>query len=207
MTALVELKGVSKSFVGVRVLNNVDFDVRPGEVHALLGENGAGKSTLIKIIAGVHAPDEGEIRINGEAVKFTNPGQAVKAGIAIVYQELLLFPELTVAENIFLNHAPRKSWGGLDWGEIRQKSRTLLDDLDSHHLDVDTKVGALSVANRQRVEIAKALSQNARVVIMDEPTASLAEADVQQLMTIIRRLRERGVGIIYVSHKLPEIFA
>jgi ABC-type sugar transport system ATPase subunit len=207
MTALVELKGISKSFVGVRVLNNVDFDVRPGEVHALLGENGAGKSTLIKIIAGVHAPDSGDIVINGEPVKFANPGQAVKAGIAIVYQELLLFPELSVAENIFLNHAPRKPWGGLDWAQMRERARRLLDDLDSHHLDVDAKVGALSVANRQRVEIAKALSQNARVVIMDEPTASLAEADVQQLMTITRRLRDRGVGIVYVSHKLPEIFA
>lgn len=207
MTALVELKAISKSFVGVRVLDAVDFDVRPGEVHALLGENGAGKSTLIKIIAGVHAPDAGEIIINGAPTKFANPGQAVKAGIAIVYQELLLFPELSVAENIFLNHAPRTRWGGLDWAQMREKSRQLLDDLDSPHLDVDAKVGSLSVANRQRIEIAKALSQNARVVIMDEPTASLAEADVQQLMTLIRRLRERGVGIVYVSHKLPEIFA
>ncbi len=207
MTPLVALTGISKSFVGVKVLDHVDFDVRPGEVHALLGENGAGKSTLIKIIAGVHTPDEGEIRIGGEVMKFAHPGQAVKAGIAIVYQELLLFPELTVAENIFLNHAPRTGWGGLDWAEMRRKARALLDDLESHHLDVDAKVGSLSVANRQRIEIAKALSQNARVVIMDEPTASLAEADVQQLMTIIRRLRERGVGIVYVSHKLPEIFA
>jgi rhamnose transport system ATP-binding protein len=207
MTPLVELRGISKSFVGVRVLNAVDFDVRPGEVHALLGENGAGKSTLIKVIAGVHAPDAGDIVIDGAPVKFANPGQAVKAGIAIVYQELLLFPELSVAENIFLNHAPKTPWGGLDWAQVRARSRALLDDLDSHHLDVDAKVGALSVANRQRIEIAKALSQNARVVIMDEPTASLAEADVQQLMTIVRRLRDRGVGIVYVSHKLPEIFA
>ena len=207
MTPLVELSNISKSFVGVRVLNDVSFDVRPGEVHALLGENGAGKSTLIKIIAGVHAPDSGTIRINGEEMRFATPGQAVKAGIAIVYQELLLFPELTVAENIFLNHAPRTKWGGLDWPEMHQRARLLLDDLDSHHLDVDAKVGSLSVANRQRVEIAKALSQNARVVIMDEPTASLAEADVQQLMAIVRRLRDRGVGIVYVSHKLPEIFA
>src|SRR6185295_10527492 len=123
MTPLVELKGISKSFVGVRVLNNIDFDVRPGEVHALLGENGAGKSTLIKIIAGVHAPDQGEITIAGAPAKFVNPGQAVKAGIAIVYQELLLFPELTVAENIFLNHAPRQGWGGLDWTQMRERSR------------------------------------------------------------------------------------
>src|SRR4029078_277310 len=137
MTALVELKGISKSFVGVRVLNNVDFDVRPGEVHALLGENGAGKSTLIKIIAGVHAPDSGDVVINGEPVKFINPGQAVKSGIAIVYQELLLFPELSAAENIFLNHAPRTPWGGLDWAQMRERSRRLLDDVCSHHLHLD----------------------------------------------------------------------
>jgi len=207
MTTLVALSGISKSFVGVRVLDDVSFDVRPGEVHALLGENGAGKSTLIKIIAGVHAPDTGDIRINGEPMRFANPGQAVKAGIAIVYQELLLFPDLTVAENIFINHAPRKNWGGLDWSAMRSRARQILDELDSHHLDVDAKVASLSVANRQRVEIAKALSQNARVVVMDEPTASLAEADVQQLMAIVRALRARGVGIVYVTHKLPEVFA
>jgi len=207
MSQLVSLSRISKSFVGVRVLEDVSFDVEPGEVHALLGENGAGKSTLIKIMAGVHAPDSGEIRVSGELLRFANPGQAVKAGIAIVYQELLLFPELTVAENIFINHAPRLSWGGLDWNAMRARARRLLDELDSHHLDVDAKVASLSVANRQRVEIAKALSQDARVVVMDEPTASLAEADVQQLMAIVRALRERGVGIVYVTHKLPEVFA
>lgn len=207
MSQLVSLSQISKSFVGVRVLEDVSFDVRPGEVHALLGENGAGKSTLIKIMAGVHAPDSGEIHVDGTAVRFANPGQAVKAGIAIVYQELLLFPELTVAENIFINHAPRLGWGGLDWSTMRARARQLLDELDSHHLDVDAKVATLSVANRQRVEIAKALSQNARVVVMDEPTASLAEADVQQLMAIVRGLRARGVGIVYVTHKLPEVFA
>ncbi|MBL8905227.1 MAG: sugar ABC transporter ATP-binding protein [Rhizobiales bacterium] len=207
MSQLVSLSRIFKSFVGVRVLEDVSFDVEPGEVHALLGENGAGKSTLIKIMAGVHAPDSGDIRVDGEVVHFASPGQAVKAGIAIVYQELLLFPELTVAENIFINHAPRTSWGGLDWNAMRARARQLLDELDSHHLDVDAKVASLSVANRQRVEIAKALSQNARVVVMDEPTASLAEADVQQLMSIVRALRSRGVGIVYVTHKLPEVFA
>ncbi len=207
MSQLVSLSHISKSFVGVRVLEDVSFDVRPGEVHALLGENGAGKSTLIKIMAGVHAPDSGEIHVDGAAARFANPGQAVKAGIAIVYQELLLFPELTVAENIFINHAPRLSWGGLDWSAMRARARQLLDELDSHHLDVDAKVATLSVANRQRVEIAKALSQNARVVVMDEPTASLAEADVKQLMAIVHGLRARGVGIVYVTHKLPEVFA
>ena len=207
MSPLASLTGVSKSFAGVRVLKDVDFDVLPGEVHALLGENGAGKSTLIKIIAGVHAPDGGTIRIGEKELAAVTPRDAVEGGIATVYQELLLFPELTVAENVFLGHAPTKGAGRLDWTQMRRRSRRLLDSLDSHDLDVDAKVGTLSVANRQRVEIAKALSQNARVLIMDEPTAALADADVRRLMDVVRRLRERGVGIVYVSHKLPEIFA
>jgi rhamnose transport system ATP-binding protein len=206
VTALVELRGVSKSFGGVRVLKDVDFDVRPGEVHALLGENGAGKSTLIKIIGGTHAPDGGVIRVGSEELKAITPREAAKGGIATVYQELLLFPELTVAENVFVGHAPRTRLRTLDWSLMRRRARQLLDSLDSHELDVDAKVGTLSVANRQRVEIAKALSQDARVLIMDEPTAALADADVRRLMIVIKRLRERGVGIIYVSHKLPEIF-
>jgi rhamnose transport system ATP-binding protein len=206
VTALVELRGVSKSFGGVRVLKDVGFDVQPGEVHALLGENGAGKSTLIKIIAGTHAPDGGAIRLGDDELRAVTPREAVKGGVATVYQELLLFPELTVAENVFLGHAPKTGSGALDWSQMRRRSRQLLDSLDSHDLDVDAKVGALSVANRQRIEIAKALSQNARVLIMDEPTAALADADVRRLMTVVKRLRDRGVGIIYVSHKLPEIF-
>ena len=206
MTDLIRLEGVSKSFGGVRVLRDVDFDVRPGEVHALLGENGAGKSTLIKIIAGTHAPDGGVIRLGDEELKAITPRAATRAGIATVYQELLLFPDLTVAENVFLGHAPRTGHGTLDWGRMRREARELLDSLDSHDLDVDVNVGALSVANRQRIEIAKALSQDARVLIMDEPTAALADADVKRLMAVIKRLRERGVGIVYVSHKLPEIF-
>jgi ABC-type sugar transport system ATPase subunit len=206
VTALVALRGVSKSFAGIRVLKDVDFDVRPGEVHALLGENGAGKSTLIKIIAGVHAPDGGVIRIGVDEFSAITPREANKGGIATVYQELLLFPELTVAENVFLGHAPRTQMRTLDWSLMRRRARQLLDSLDSHDLDVDAKVGTLSVANRQRVEIAKALSQDAKVLIMDEPTAALADADVQRLMTVVKRLRHRGVGIVYVSHKLPEIF-
>jgi ABC-type sugar transport system ATPase subunit len=206
MTALVEVRGISKSFAGVRVLNGIDFDVQPGEVHALLGENGAGKSTLIKIIAGTHAPDSGTIRVGDRELSAVTPREAAEGGIATVYQELLLFPELTVAENVFLGHAPRTGLGTLDWERMRRTSRQLLDSLDSHDLDVDAKVGTLSVANRQRVEIAKALSQNAKLLIMDEPTAALADADVHRLMEVIKRLRARGVGIIYVSHKLPEIF-
>jgi rhamnose transport system ATP-binding protein len=203
----VRLAGVSKSFGGIRVLKDVNFDVRPGEVHALLGENGAGKSTLIKIISGLYLPDGGSIEIEGRPVSFASTRDATRQGIATVYQELLLFPELTVAENIFLGHYPKRSWGGIDWSQARNEARRLLDSLDCPDLDVDTKVAKLSVAQRQRVEIAKALSHDARVLIMDEPTASLTQADVLRLMDIVRSLRARGVAIIYVSHRMPEIFA
>jgi ABC-type sugar transport system ATPase subunit len=207
VTSIVELHGIDKSFAGFPALKDASFDVRAGEVHALLGENGAGKSTLIRIISGVHAPDRGEIRIGGEVVRLSSPRDARRRGIATVYQELLLFPELSVAENIFLGKAPRTRWGGIDWAAMRAKARVLLEELDSRDLDVDAKVGGLSVASRQRVEIAKALSQDPRVLVMDEPTTSLAEGDVSRLMAIVRRLRERGVGIVYVSHRLREIFA
>jgi ABC-type sugar transport system ATPase subunit len=203
----VSLTRVSKSFAGVTVLNAVDFDVRPGEVHALLGENGAGKSTLIKIMAGMHQPDDGHIAIDGKEVRFSGPREAHAAGIATVHQELLLFPELSVAENVFLGQTPKTSWRAIDWRAMRKRARALLDSLDCHDLDVETKVGLLSVANRQRVEIARALAQDARVLIMDEPTAALAEADVVRLMDIVRRLRTRGVAIVYVTHRLPEVFA
>jgi len=204
----IRLTGVSKTFTGLKVLKDVNFDVRPGEVHALLGENGAGKSTLIKIISGFHHPDEGgEVAVNGKAVHFATPRDARDAGIATVYQELLLFPDLSVAENIFLGHAPRTPLGRLDWTTMRAKARALLDDLDSRELDVDARVGGLSVANRQRVEIAKALSMDAKLLIMDEPTASLADADVRRLLDVVRRLKARGVAIVYISHRMPEVFA
>jgi rhamnose transport system ATP-binding protein len=205
--AAVTLAYITKSFAGLKVVKDVSFDVRPGEVHALLGENGAGKSTLIKIMAGLHQPDEGEIAVNGTPIKFATPRDAHAAGIATVHQELLLFPELTVAENIFLGQTPKTKLGMLDWPAMRSRARALVDSLDSPELDIDAKVGTLSVANRQRVEIARALSQEARVMIMDEPTAALADADVQRLMDIVRRLKSRGVAIVYVSHRMPEIFA
>ena len=203
----VELRAVSKSFSGIKVLNNVNFDIHPGEVHALMGENGAGKSTLIKILAGLHQADEGDIIVNGKVMKFASPKDAHAAGIATVHQELLLFPELTVAENIFLGQTPKTGMGLIDWQSMREKARALLNSLDSHDLDIDQKVASLSVGNRQRIEIARALAQDARVLIMDEPTAALAEADVQRLMDIVRNLCARGVAIIYVSHRMPEIFA
>jgi rhamnose transport system ATP-binding protein len=207
MPLAVSLSHIGKSFAGLKVLKDVSFDVRAGEVHALLGENGAGKSTLIKIMAGLYQAEEGEIAVEGRQIKFATPRDAHAAGIATVHQELLLFPELTVAENIFLGQAPKTKWGALDWPAMRKRARELLDSLDSPELDIDAKVGKLSVANRQRVEIARALSQRARVLIMDEPTAALAESDVQRLMDIVLRLKSRGVAIVYVSHRLPEIFA
>jgi rhamnose transport system ATP-binding protein len=203
----IELRSVSKSFAGIKVVNAVSFDMRPGEVHALMGENGAGKSTLIKIMAGLHQADEGEILVNGQVVKFASPKQAHAAGIATVHQELLLFPELTVAENIFLGQTPKTALGTIDWQTMRRRARELLDSLDSGDLDIDQKVASLSVGNRQRIEIARALAQDARVLIMDEPTAALAEHDTQRLMAIVRNLCARGVAIVYVSHRMPEIFA
>jgi ABC-type sugar transport system ATPase subunit len=206
MEPILEIEGVSKSFPGVRALTDVHFRLFPGQVHALLGENGAGKSTLIKIISGVHRPDSGVIRINGQPIILNNPREAQAKGVATIYQELSLYPELSVAENIFLGHAPKNRLGMLRWPEIERRAGEILASLNIHDVDVTRKVGGLSVGNRQRVEIAKALSQNARILIMDEPTASLSEADVQRLFEIVRLLRERGVGIIYISHRLEEVF-
>jgi len=207
MSELLTLENISKRFPGVQALSDVRLGVRPGEVHALLGENGAGKSTLIKIISGVHQPDSGTLMIDGKPVQFNGPRDAQQAGIATIFQELSLYPELTVAENIFMGHHPRR-WGGLvvDWGAMNARAREILDSLDILDLDVTTKVGLLNVGNRQRVEIAKALSLSARVLIMDEPTAALTESDVERLFAIVRLLRQRGVGIVYISHRLQEVF-
>jgi rhamnose transport system ATP-binding protein len=204
--AVLRLEDISKSFPGVQALDRVRFDVRAGEVHALLGENGAGKSTLIKIVSGVYQPDAGRMLLDGMEVRFATPHAAQAAGIATIFQELLLFPELTAAENIFMGHAPRTRFGAIDWGAMRARAEEILASLDVHGLDVSRIVGSLTVGNRQRVEIAKALSQNARILIMDEPTAALTEADVDHLFRIVRLLRERGVGIVYISHRLEEVF-
>jgi rhamnose transport system ATP-binding protein len=204
---LLSVRHIEKSFPGVRALSGVSFDVAAGEVHALLGENGAGKSTLIKIVSGVFPPDKGEVIVDGKPVNLERPDDARKAGVATIYQELLLFPELTVAENVFMGHAPRAAMGRLDWRAMREKTQALLDSLEIHDLRADQIVGALSVGNRQRVEILRALSQDARILIMDEPTAALTEYDVTRLFDIVRRLKTRGVGIIFISHRMDEIFA
>lgn len=207
MQPILELSNISKYFPGVQALKDVRFDILPGEVHALIGENGAGKSTLIKIISGVYLPDEGTLRMHQqERPPFHSPRDAQAAGIATIYQELSLYPDLTAAENIFMGHAPRNRFGAVDWPAMRRQAQEILASLEIHNLDVGRKIGTLSVGNRQRIEIAKALSLNAQILIMDEPTAALTEADVEQLFRIVRLLQERGVAIIYISHRLQEIF-
>ena len=206
---LLEMHEINKHFPGVHALKDAHFDVRPGEVHALIGENGAGKSTLIKIVSGVYQPDTGNIQLEKQPVHFADPREAQYAGIATIYQELGLYPELSVAENIFMGHAPMKKRLGfetINWEQMETEAEALLAELNIQNLDVQAKVGTLNVGNRQRVEIAKALSLDARILIMDEPTAALTESDVEQLFSIVRLLRERGVSIIYISHRLNEVF-
>ncbi len=202
--ALLEMKGIGKSFPGVKALEGVDLTIRQGQVHALLGENGAGKSTLIKILSGAYSRDEGEIYFDGERVDIRNPGDAERIGISTIYQEFNLASHMTVAENIFLGHLPTKA-GRVDWAAVRSRSRELLDSLEVS-LDVDTLTGSLSVAQQQMVEIAKALNRNTRLLVMDEPSAVLGEKDIDNLFAVVRRLQATGIGIIYISHRLKEIF-
>lgn len=196
---------ISKSFFGVRVLHGVDLTLYPGKVHGLVGENGAGKSTLMKIIAGVYERDEGEITLAGDPVNHTHPIQAMGAGIATVFQEFNLLPERSVAENVFLGREPRK-FGLVDNRGMVTRTAALLADLGIEFIDPASRVGTLTVAEQQIVEIVKALSFDARVISMDEPTASLAGNEVELLYEIVRRLAARGVAVLYVSHRLTEVF-
>lgn len=196
--------GIYKSFGGVHALEDVRFEAAAGEVHALLGENGAGKSTLIKIFTGVHQPDAGELRLNGEVVRFAGPRDARDAGIAAIYQEPSLFPDLTISENIFIGRQPTRR-GSVAWRRMADDASALLQTLGVK-LEPNTKARHLSVAQQQMVEIARALSINARTLIMDEPTSSLTLAEVAELFEIVRRLREQGTAIIFISHRLEELF-
>jgi rhamnose transport system ATP-binding protein len=200
-----ELSGISKRFAATQALDDVSFDLLPGEIHGLVGENGAGKSTLVKILAGVHQPDSGTIRIAGETTQIQGPAHARSLGIAVVHQEPRLFPDLTVAENVFLGHAPSGRLGTIDWGAMRRAAQALFGELDVQ-VDVSAPVRGLSMADQQLIEIAKSLSLDARVLILDEPTASLSAHEVARLFTIVRRLRDRGVAILFVSHRLDEVF-
>jgi rhamnose transport system ATP-binding protein len=201
---LLRATGISKSYAGVHALRNVSFELRAGEVQALIGENGAGKTTLIKIITGAVTPDSGQIEVNGEVVANNSPRRAKALGIAAIYQEPSLFPELTVAENIALGLEQEGSGQLIDWTGRRRRAAQLLDEVGAR-IDVESEAGELTMPQQQLMEIARALGANARVLIMDEPTASLTEEETQNLYRVIGKLREQGVGIIYISHRLAEL--
>jgi D-xylose transport system ATP-binding protein len=205
-TALLEMRDITKTFPGVRALDGVSFDLHAGELHALVGENGAGKSTLMKVLGGVYPFGSygGEVRIGGAVRRFTSVRDAENAGIAVIFQELSLIKELTIGENIFLGREPRR-FGIIRWEELYSRAQKLLDELNLA-LDPRTPVGHLGIGQQQLVEIAKALSQEARILVLDEPTAALTGEEVETLFRILRDLRARGVGMIYISHKLDEVF-
>ncbi|RXY75599.1 ABC transporter ATP-binding protein [Klebsiella pneumoniae] len=203
---LIQMTCITKRFPGVLALNQVDFDLRRGEVHALLGENGAGKSTLMKILSGVYQPDSGEIRFEGQSVSFSDPLSAQHAGITIIHQEFNLFPDLTVEENIFIGREfCKNSRWQLDKRAQRQAVEKILHTLNLK-IAPDARVSELTVAQQQMVEIAKAISVNAKVLIMDEPTAALAVAEVEAVLELIRRVSARGVSVILITHRLQDLF-
>ena len=202
---LLAMRNISKSFPGVKALDNLNFDLRSGEVHGILGENGAGKSTLIKVLGGIYHPEQGEILINGQKVSIQSVMAAKAQGISIIHQELMLVPHMTVAENIYLTREPKTHSGRIDKAQMNADAQTILDGLGTQ-IRADTLVGRLSIAQQQQVEIAKALSMNAKILVMDEPTSSLTESEVGVLFQIMRRLRQQGVGIIYISHRMAELF-
>ena len=201
---ILELRGITKLFPGVRALDNVDFQLKEGEIHALMGENGAGKSTLIKIITGVHQPDEGEFFLDGKRVSVKSPRDAGALGIAAIYQHVTAYPHLSVTENIFMGHQKVKR-GFIQWGPMHKEAQALIEilDADFHATDI---MGSLSVAQQQMVEIAKALSTNARIIIMDEPTAALTRSEANRLYEITEKLRDDGAAIIFISHRFEDMY-
>lgn len=201
---ILELKGITKIFPGVKALDNVCFQLKPGEVHALMGENGAGKSTFIKVITGVHKAEEGEMFLDGKKVDFRGPRDAQAAGIAAVYQHPTSYPDLTVAENIFMGHEIIKS-GIIQWREMNKKAAELLKQLDAEFKPT-AEMGSLSVAHQQMVEIAKALSMNAKIIILDEPTAALTKNESERLYKIVDKLKEEGVSVIFISHRFEDMY-
>lgn len=201
---LLKAEAVDKRFPGVHALDTVDFDLQPGEVHVLLGENGAGKSTLMKIFSGTVSKDQGTLLIRNQEVELESPHHARELGIGMVYQELSLIPRLSVAENIFLGRLPKRSSRTVHWSKLFKDASALFDRFGVH-VDPQMKVSSLGMAEKQLVEIAKALSMDAQILLLDEPTSALSDEERDQLLNIIRRLQDRGVGIVYVSHRLDEV--
>jgi ribose transport system ATP-binding protein len=205
--AALELRGISKSFPGVNALSEVSLSLQRGEVRALVGENGAGKSTLMKVLSGAYAADQGEVRLFGETIRHPIPSAMIALGIAVIYQELAQAPHLTVAENILMGNLPRNRAGLVDWREAHRRAGEVIKRL-GFEINTRARVGSLSVAKRQMVEIAKALARNARIIVLDEPSAVLAQAEIDELFGIIRELaRNDRVSFIYISHRLGEVFA
>ncbi len=200
-----EMRGIGKRFPGVIALDGVDLSLAPGKVHALMGENGAGKSTLIKILAGVYDKDSGTIRVGGRETDFRSPRDALRQGIKVVFQEIALISEFTVAENIFLEDYPKIAGGSIDWTRIRAEAAALFTRI-GFDVDPSARTGDLPVSQQQMVEIARALAHEARIVVMDEPTSSLTPKEVELLFIVIRRLTALGIAVVYVSHKLDEVF-
>jgi rhamnose transport system ATP-binding protein len=204
--SILHLEHITKIFPGVRALDDVHFSLKKGEIHGLMGENGAGKSTFIKIITGVHQPNSGTIRLEGESVHFRHPNDAQRLGIAAIYQHVTCYPDLSVAENIFMGHEKTANRGlRIDWRQMYEESQGILDQLDVNFTS-RTRMGDLSVAQQQIVEIAKALSANAKIIIMDEPTAALSQHESQELYRITEQLRDDGASIIFISHRLEDIY-
>lgn len=201
---VLELKGITKIFPGVKALDNVHFKLKPGEIHALMGENGAGKSTFIKVITGVHKAEEGEMYLDGEQVHFKGPKDAQEAGIAAIYQHVTSYPHLTVTENIFMGHEKVKG-GRILWKDMNKEADSLLAELSADFKATD-EMGSLSVAQQQMVEIAKALSMRARIIIMDEPTAALTKRESEELYKITEKLRDNGASIIFISHRFEDMY-
>jgi rhamnose transport system ATP-binding protein len=201
---LLQLTDITKSFAGVHALKAVSFDLRAGEVHALVGENGAGKSTLIKVVTGAHEPDSGRVEVRGKVIEHNNPVRARALGIAAIYQQPALFPDLTVAENIAIGLEPAGAWRRIRWGERWARAKRLLERIGAS-IDPEIEVRRLTMPEQQLVEIARALGSDARILIMDEPTASLSDTEVENLFRVIRELKAQGVGIIYISHRLEEL--
>ena len=203
---VLELRAITKTFPGVKALDHVHFQLRAGEIHALMGENGAGKSTFIKVITGVHKPDQGDIYVNGNKVVFNNPNDAKKYGIAAIYQHVTCYPDLSVTENIFMGHEKiHKRTKRILWNDMHMEAQKLLDTLGAN-FEPRTQMGTLSVAQQQIVEIAKALSTEARIIIMDEPTAALTKRESEELYRITEQLRDRGVAIIFISHRFEDMY-
>ncbi len=202
----IEMQGIHKAFGTNQVLKGVDFELRPGEVHALMGENGAGKSTLMNILVGLHALDQGTITVDGKETVFSNPGEAEKQGITFIHQELNIWPDMTVLENLFIGRELNLPYGLLDTRKMKRLAREQLQRL-SVDLPLSREAGACSVGQQQMIEIAKALMTEAKVIIMDEPTAALTEREIVKLFEVIRSLKAEGVSIVYISHRMEEIFA